>query len=508
MTTAVRSRRRKQPELDPSVLDLGALADLLDPPTHPHVADPAGWIASSLSETTWSGQRAILESIRDNRYTAVRSAHSTGKSHIASRAAAWWVDVHDVDEVFVVTTAPTATQVKAILWRYIKAAHRIGGLSGYITESDVPEWKVDGRLVAYGRKPQDLSSPEEAASAFQGIHARYVLVILDEAGGVPEWLWNAVDTLVTSPTNRVLAIGNPDDPSSHFEKVCRPGSGWNSIKLSAFDTPAFTGEDVPQDLLDVLVGPDWVEERKQRWGEDSPLYVSKVLAEFPEVSDDMLIPVSWVREAVERDLSHEAIHERGTFGMDVARQGKDETVIYSNRGGVVRLEFARRGLGDTMKATGELMSRLEDQDMFVPAIIDADGLGAGVFDRAAEQEAPVAPFHGGQRAFKPKKFKNRRSEQWWALRELFQDGLIDLDPEDEDLQAQLTSIKWSMDSAGRVCVETKDEMKKRGLPSPDRADAVMMSTAPPTGAQTIPDSPSKKRPGSDTITGNLLTEEF
>ena len=85
---------------------------------------------------------------------------------------------------------------------------------------------------------------------------------------------------------RVLAIGNPDDPSSHFAQICKPGSGWEVIKISAFDTPAYTGEEVPEGLLPAAVSPEWVEERKRRWGVTGPIYQSKVLGEFPDISDD------------------------------------------------------------------------------------------------------------------------------------------------------------------------------------------------------------------------------
>jgi len=489
---------------------LRRVADALDPLPNPYVARPTDWIQAKLGEFVWSAQDAVLQSLVSNRYTAVRSAHSTGKSHIASRAVAWWRDVHPIDDVFVVTTAPSAPQVKAILWRYIKAAKRKGSLPGYITEAEVPEWKIDGRLVAWGRKPADLANAEEAGTAFQGIHARYVLVILDEAGGIPEWLWTAVDTLVTAPTNRVLAIGNPDDPSSHFEKVCRPGSGWNVIKISAFDTPAFTGEDVPDELLEVLVGPDWVEERKRSWGEDSALYTSKVLAEFPEVSDDLLIPVSWVRAAIERDLSGEAVTDLGQHALDVARQGTDESVLARIRGGMFRIVRTRRGIGDLMKLTGWI-SRANRESPGAPFIIDADGMGAGVYDRAVELKLPVTSFFAGRRALNPKRFKNRRSEQWWMVREMFdpEQGLIDIDPEDETLQAQLTSIRWAEDSAGRIVVESKKDMKKRGMPSPDRADTLMMITVPHTdySAAYSPDPDPSKRPAAG-VTDDLLTKEM
>jgi hypothetical protein len=206
----------------------------------------------------------------------------------------------------------------------------------------VPEWVIGGEIVAFGRKPADYVDPAQAPAAFQGIHARYVLVVLDEAGGIPEWLWEAVDTLVTNESSRVLAIGNPDDPTTHFARICAPGTDWHTLKTSAFDTPAYTEEPVPEQMKESLVSRMWVEERARGWGADSPLYISKVLGEFPEVADDMTITPRMIREAHERDLSGNAIKDPGRFGMDIAEFGKDETAIYLNRGGMIRLVAAWR----------------------------------------------------------------------------------------------------------------------------------------------------------------------
>ena len=487
---------------------LARVAEGLDPQPDPFASDPHLWVRERLGEFAWSKQVEILESIRDNRYTAVRSAHSTGKSHIAARAIAWWVDSHPIDDVFIVSTAPSAPQVKAILWRYLKQIRKRAGLPGYITESEVPEWKIDGALVGWGRKPADLSNAEEASTTFQGIHAKYVLVVMDEAGGIPEWLWNAVDTLVTAPTNRVLAIGNPDDPSSHFEKVNRPGSGWKIIKISAFDTPAFTSEQVPQEVLEALVGSEWVEERKRVWGEDSPLYIAKVLAEFPLNADDNLIPMQWIYNACERDFSGEAIVDQGKYSLDVAREGRDESVLARWRAGVFRIIRQQRGVGDTMKLVGWLSKEFASHPA-AKGIIDSDGVGGGVFDRSRELRQPVSAFYGGRRAFQPKKFVNRRSEQYWDLRGLLEAGLVDIDPKDEELQSQLGSIKWRLDSAGRIAVETKKEMKSRGLPSPDRADTLMMVTAPMDDwTDSYARDPLSALNDSGSLTADLLTKDM
>lgn len=456
---------------------LTRVADALDPPLDPFIEDPTGWIRNTLHETTWSKQDEILRSVVLNPRTAVRSAHSTGKSHIAARAIAWWIAVHPIHETFIVSTAPSTSQVRGILWRYLKRIQRSVPLPGYITEGEVPEWKISGDLVGWGRKPSDLKNPEEAATVFQGIHAKYLLVVLDEAGGIPEWLWNAVASLATQTTNRVLAIGNPDDPLSHFRKICEPDSGWASLKISAFDSPNFTGEGVSQTIAENLVSPEWVAQARRDWGEDSPTFTSKVLAEFPVSSDDNLIHQSWINAAIERDLSGFSLSEFEKFALDVAREGKDEAVLGSWRAGMFRVIKTRRGIGDITKLVDWLSFKASNhpESRFV---VDADGVGGGVFDLAASRSVPVSPFYAGRRAFNPKKFVDRRSEQWFALRDLFRDGLIDLDPEDQRLHAQLASIKFVEEPSGRLRVESKKEMKKRGLPSPDRADTLMMATAP------------------------------
>jgi hypothetical protein len=443
----------------------------LFPKANPYVEDPNGW-AKERGVHLWSGQQEINTSVVENRYTAVRSCHGIGKSYDAALLVNWWLDVHKPGEAFVVTTAPTGRQVYSILWRYIRRQHTAWGLPGRITLDAQFYLDIGGEdeLVGIGAKPADYD-PER----FQGYHARYILVLLDEAGGVPVPLWNAVDSLMTSPGSRALAIGNPDDPNSHFKKVCEPASPWHRIKISAYDSPAFTGEPVPEALKEELVTKEWVQERIADWGADSPLVRSKIDAEFPDVSEDSLISMTDIIAAVNRELDG---LDHGTFGVDVARYGDAESVIYRNRGGVVRRVW-RGSKQSTMRTAGEVKAQLDQAVRSVKAVIDADGVGGGVLDRLQEQGMNVIPFHGGGRPSGPGpggvKFKNLRAEMYWSLRKAFEDGEIDLDPEDELLQAQLSNIKFSVDSSGVIKVETKDEMRKRGLKSPDRADAVMMS---------------------------------
>lgn len=475
--------RRKETIFDSGVYeesildDTGSLLRQLDkawnPPPNPYINDPIKWINDIMGEFLWSKIKEVCSSVVDHRFTAVRSCHGVGKSYIASRLAAWWITTRE--DPFVVTTAPTAHQVKTILWRYIKSAKKKGDLKGRITEGQVPEWKIDNELVAFGRKPADYLDPTEAAAAFQGIHALNVLVIIDEASGIPEWLANAVETLITNERSRVLAVGNPDNPTSWFAKMSKPGSGYNRIKIAWQDTPNYTGEYIPDYLKDLLVSRIWVEERAKRWGIHSPLYVSKVLAEFPDISDDTLFTPAILAIGLAVDRSSRAVNVVGNGGMDVARYGSDETVLYLNREGYIRLHD-RWSKMDTMESVGRFRRLWQENVDLAPSTqIDVNGLGSGVFDRLKELHYPVIPFNGGERAYKRERYRNRRAEAYWEAKEAMESGLVDIEELDEDLQAELLEIKFKNTSTGLIQIEDKDDIRKRLGRSPDRADAFVMS---------------------------------
>ena len=453
--------------LDQETRDL--IMSRMFPGDSPYARNPIKWVRERLNEHMWSAQRAIARSVVKNRYTAVHSAHDTGKSFTASRICSWWIDSHPPGQAFAVTTAPTTHQVDAILWREIGRAHRKGNLPGRITLDS--KWRLGSNygdeLVAYGRKPADYD-PE----AFQGIHQRYILVIIDEANGVPKVLFDAINTIVTNEHARVLAIGNPDSPTSHFAHICRPESDWRKIHISAFDTPNFTGEWLPDArIYEDLISPRWVEERAKEWGVNSPLYISKVLGMFPVMADDSLIQEDWWNAAAERDLDPHGW--TGQLGIDVARYGSDKSVCYRQRGGHLRKEWelAKSSTTDTArKAAGTLAKHRH-----VPVTVDGTGLGAGVVDTLKDWGYNVWDFISSE-APSDNRFADRRSEAYWHMRELFEHGLVDVDPDALKLKNQLISMKWGLDRKGRIKVESKaDYMKRLGVSSPDEADGAMMA---------------------------------
>jgi len=356
-------------------------------------------------------------------------------------------------------------------------------------------------LVAYSRKPADYDQ-----AAFQGIHAKYVLVLLDEAVGIPKSLFDAVHALATNVNARVAAVANPDDSSSHFAQVCKPGSGWVVKRISTFDTPAYTGEKVPEELMALLVSPEWVEERKVRWGVNSPIYQSKVLGEFPDLSDDTLILPKWIEAAQKRTLERT---RRPIIAADIARFGEDETVIMRREGGWIRVYRAHHK-ADTMVTAGHIAKAVRDIDDeagkndWVRAIIDVPGVGGGVVDRLAELNLPLVPYNGGEAPIDKERFVNARAEDYWTLRERFEQGEVDIDPDDDKLAAQLGSIKWGIDSRGRIKIESKDDMRKRGMPSSDRADAMAIAFAGRANAAPM----NVESHAGESITGDPMTKAW
>lgn len=448
--------------------------------------DPVAWMRDVLGEHAWSMQADIMRAVAADPLVAVQSCHGSGKSFLASRVILWYLATRPIGETFVVTTAPSSAQVRAILWRYIRQGHEKAGLPGKVHQT--AEYKIDGELIAYGRKPADYSQ-----SAFQGIHARHLLVVLDEAGGIPKALWDAADSLATGADSHLLAIGNPDDNSSHFAQVCQTEQGWRVFKISAYDTPNLTGEPVPQALREVLVTREWVEDKVRRWGRHNPLFVAKVLGEFAD-AEDGLIPLSWVRAAHHRWHEwHDANEDRRArglgpieppgrrvFGVDVARFGTDQTAIATRQGHVV-MSIEKWPKLDTTQVTGHAQAKLRGHAQS-HAVVDVNGVGAGVVDQLRRAGASVSAFNASRSTKRRDstgewRFPNLRSASWYNVRELL-DPALDAQlalPEDDDLTADLVTPKFEPRAGGILHVESKDQIVERLGRSPDAGDAVAMA---------------------------------
>lgn len=427
-------------------------------------ADPAAWMKMWLGADLWSKQIEIAESVRDNRRTAVKSCHGSGKSFLAARIVLWFLHAHPGS--MAITTAPTFNQVQNVLWRQLRSAHASArrpllGRCMQTTYDIAPDW------YGLGFKADDT-----AADRFQGFHAENALVVIDEAAGVVEPVFDALDAVMTSESARMLLIGNPTNPQGTFREAFHTArSLYHGITIAAADTP---NVQAGQTLRPYLITQQWIDDAITRHGEDSPYVQSRVYANFPSLGDNTLIPLAWLESAAERRIEE----SDGPFeaGLDVARHGSDENALCVRRGPVVLAEYTWSGM-DTMETVGKVRNILTEYPGLSVLKVDAIGVGAGVFDRLREQNYPVVEVNVGTRSSDPEKYLNLRCEIWWDLRERFREGNI-AGPIDEITLGQLSGVRYKYDSRHtHPVIESKDESRKRGVKSPDRAEALLLAFA-------------------------------
>lgn len=435
-------------------------------------AHPEFFVSAVLGSHLWSKQAEILNAVRDHRRVAVRSGHGTGKTKCAAFAALWFLMSYPQSRV--ITTAPTWSQVEQLLWREIRAEHTnaripLGGVLSSTKLELGPEW------VAMG-----LST--DVPERFQGHHAEHLLLIVDEASGVDEAVYIAGEGFLTSANARILLIGNPTRNSGQFYRAFHSERDtWHRLSISAFDSPTFTGERAPPSVASRLVTRCWVDEHRQLWGADSPLWQVRVLGEFPTESENTVISLVTVEAAQARESVPSDGEPPPVVACDVARFGADSTVIVTRQGNRVRIVHTSQG-ADLMQTCGAIIQTeealREGHDRgYVRIVIDDDGVGGGVTDRLREQGYTVEAFNAGGKPHDGEHYVNRRAEMWFSGRDMLEDS-IDLDP-DEQLAAELVASEYKFDSRGRFQIEPKDQIKKRLGRSPDRADAVLMALTQP-----------------------------
>lgn len=402
----------------------------------------------------------------------------THNSRLSATLCGWWVDTHPLHDTTVVTTATNWKQVRNVLWKEIPRVKQTAGIDGNIT-SDA-QWKRGDRKdpVAFGMKPDDKDE-----SGFQGIHDRYVLVIIDEAGGVSKEIFTAADAVTTNEHARILAIANPNDPSSYMATVFDKESklppeerSWNIIQFGSFDTPNFTGEKVPEEVASRLVRKEWVEARKREWGEDDPRYVARVLGQFPDVSDDGLFNLGRVLQSMNsyEDFDYDP-NAPIRLGVDVARYGSDSSVITSYQDGKVSIlkKLQNKNGPELAKIVGELATELKATEIR----IDAVGVGVSVLDHIdahVPPETKIIAIKGNAASPDSTKWYNWRAAMYDKFSRKVSMGEIAL-PNDEELYREIKSIRY-LYRGSALLIESKEDMRRRKVHSPDILDAVIYAS--------------------------------
>jgi hypothetical protein len=447
-------------------------AELASRQQRSYAEDPVGFCADVLGFAPWSKQREILESVRDHPRTTVRSCHGIGKTAAAARVVLWFLATHPDSRV--ITTAPTWAQVEQLLWREIRSA--VGSAHGQgkapmFPPANTAKLELGDRWFAIGLSTNE---PER----FQGHHADHLLLVVDEASGVDELIFQAAEGFLTAEGAKVLLIGNPTRPGGQFHRsFTTERARWHQIHIGVLDSPNYTGEDVDPAVARAMPHAGWDAEVKAAWGEESPMYQVRALGNFPDTGDDTIISLASVEAAQARVLPMEG---DVTIGCDVARFGDDETVIAIRIGNHVRI--AEHYHGKPTTHTSGRVAHYAQQFENPSIVVDDPGVGGGVTDQLEAMGYTVQAFKGGNKAYRPDQFPNRRSEQWFEGAAILED--IDLDG-DEQLAADLTSPRYTYDLKLRQVVEKKEDTKKRLGRSPDRADAVLLTLAPPARGQLL-----------------------
>ncbi len=475
--------------------------------------DPVGFAREILGSRWWSAQENIARLLARNRRVAVKAANGVGKTYLAADLALWFL--YSNPDSVVLTTAPTWRQVETLLWNEIRRRHSsVNGLA----EREPGRPALEGSLLQTRLKISEahfamgLSTDEPVR--FQGFHAENLLVVLDEACGVEDEIWDAVEGICVGANNRVLAISNPLAPNGRFYSLFR-GSRWKTVTISALEHPNVICQKVcekshhgkrkePARTIPGAITRLSVVDRVKEWCEQieemeeaekpsghsglilrwegkiyrpNALFRARVMGEFPESAEDSLLEIDQIEAAMNRSVS-ERPEERDdlcVLAVDVARFGTDETVFALRQGDSVLWLRSVQGM-DTMQVAGRVLAMAQEARAEVIAI-DEIGVGAGVVDRLKERN--VAGVQAVNFAKRPEfnsdieLYLNQRAQTYWKLRERFIQGRICL-PVDDVLKAQLSNIRYSYTSSGHIKIESKDDMRRRGLSSPDRADAVAM----------------------------------
>lgn len=479
---------------------------------------PVGFIESGIGETLWSKQKEILQSLQDNKRTAVPACHAPGKTHLAARAISWWMSVHPPGTAIAISTAPTFRQVRNIMWANLRRVHIMHDLPGEILTN---QWKMDGTVVAYG-----FAAKATDESAIQGIHAPHLLIVVDEAGGISDTIGKSMESLMTGGHTRMLALGNPptEDEQSWFERICE-SPNWNVVRIPADATPNFTGENAgickscppiveAHNVALHLVDKAWVDDVISEFGEDSPFVEARVHARFPKSGVGKVIPYGWIERAEQNEeyLESDVIK----LGADIASDGGDEFAIGWIDGYVASIVHKSSGAananavdvaaviwGYAIKAVDTHKERKVKNKVRVK--IDKIGVGWGVVsilekwvkERKMGAFIEIVGVNVAERPQDVDKFKNQRAEMWWNGRTLMQPNkVLDEDGKEVEVQdirlnvdrqvmAQLSGPKYKNDSAGRISIESKVDMKKRGVRSPDQAEAILLGFYEPKSIITL-----------------------
>lgn len=424
----------------------------------------------------WQAEVCAAYDRRDRRISIV-SGHGVGKTTLLAILIVHHILFRYPQKT--VCTAPTSGQLFGALAMEVKA------WIGRLPEAWQGLLDVQAEKISLKSAPNDSviefrTSRAETPEALAGVHSTFTLLVGDEGSGIPEKVYEAGSGSMSGHNAMTILAGNPVRSSGLFFDTHNKASvrdSWTRFQVSCVDNPR--------------VSADFVTDMAARYGSESNAFRVRVLGLFPKLDDDKIIGRALAEAALIRDVR--AIEVVPIWGVDVARFGSDKSALAKRKGNVL-LEKVRSWAGyDTMQTVGLIKG---EWDKTPPSNrpsdinVDAIGIGAGVADRLRELGLPARAINVSEVAAMEEKYRNLRTELWYKGEAWFQKrdcalwGVTVLnmhgEPEvwrDQNLVDQLTDVKYEFLPNGKVGAESKDKLKKRGVASPNEADAFLLTFA-------------------------------
>jgi phage terminase large subunit len=462
------------------------------------VSDPVLFANHVLGAQFWERQVEILRSIQKCRRTAIRSCHGSGKTYVLAVAALWWLARYA--DGIVLTTSSTFRQVKTQLWPEI---HRL------VAQAKVhyPELK-NTELRLRDESNFALGFSTDRGANFQGYHGRHVLIIADEAPGIESGVWDAIAGTMAGGEVHVVMAGNPVFPSGAFyDAFTRERDLWNRIAIDAFDSPNLKGINLEellqmdpteggpldQNPVPYLVTRRWIFDQYRAWwhGDEgsSPQWLSRVRGQFPDQAQNALVKLRWLERAKERALLT-PMQDRAVSlvaGVDVGG-GEAETVVYVCESKPHDFKIIAMGVWRSGDTRGEVVRFLAPYRERLRSVrVDAIGMGHNFGLHLRDQRFPVELVNVGRVCeSRPERRENDPAGRFVNLKAQYYQELADAFERDEihgltdDITiGQLAGLLYEIDSHGRIKIESKESARARGVPSPDRAEALMLALGKP-----------------------------
>ena len=422
-------------------------------------------------------QQAALMDLAENAKVAIKSGQGVGKTGLEAVALLWFLCCYPYPRI--VATAPTKQQLHDVLWSEVSK-----WMSKSPLLSKILKWtKTYIYLKNYEKRWFAVARTATKPENMQGFHEDNMLFIVDEASGVADPIMEAILGTLSGANNKLLMCGNPTRTSGTFfdafnsDRVlykCHTVSSMDSLRTN-------------KENIDVLI---------RKYGKDSNVVLVRVFGEFPKQEDDIFIALSIIEQCISTlyELPEQQVAPHIIFGVDVARFGDDETIIYQNIQGKLKMAKHRRGqdlmatVGDIVSLYREIVKKYPHYKGRIYVNIDDTGLGGGVTDRLREVKREeslnrlfIIPINAAERIETDTKegkeaaehYNNITTHMWAVLRDLLENKQIQME-DDAETVAQLSTRKYFMASNGKLELESKKEMKKRKLGSPDRADATAL----------------------------------